>query len=153
MEFFFPLRQLKAAELNRVLQQNPISSGVPPLSFRDIQGQLKGFIDLIFEEDGRFYVVDYKSNYLGDSFEAYSMPAMSQAMREHRYDLQYLIYTVALHRYLQSRISDYSYEQHFGGVYYLFLRGMAPQAPKGRGVFYDKPDYCLIESLSQLFGE
>ena len=73
-------------------------------------------------------------------------------MGEHRYDLQYLIYTVALHRYLASRVQDYTYEQHFGGVYYLFLRGIHPEYPAGNGVFATVPARALVEQLDTCFG-
>ena len=94
-------------------------------------GMLKGFIDLVFYHDGKYYIADYKSNYLGDSHADYQPEALAQAMLEHRYDLQYQLYTLALHRYLRHRLPDYDYQTHFGGVYYLFLRGMAPDHPGG----------------------
>jgi exodeoxyribonuclease V beta subunit len=110
---------------------------------------LKGFIDLVFEHQGRFYVVDYKSNYLGDNAAAYQQEAMAQAMIEHRYDVQYQIYTLALHRYLRYRIPDYDYDRHVGGVCYLFLRGMNGDA--GSGVYATKPAKNHIAALDALF--
>jgi exodeoxyribonuclease V beta subunit len=71
---------------------------------------LKGFIDLVFRHEGRYYLLDYKSNWLGESSEAYTQQAMASAMQMHRYDLQYQLYTLALHRYLRHRIADYRYE-------------------------------------------
>lgn len=102
---------------------------------------LKGFIDLVFRHDGRYYLLDYKSNWLGEDREAYTQQAMIQAMRLHRYDLQYQLYSLALHRYLRHRIADYHYERHFGGVIYLFYaawtgrkagRGSSPPARRSR---------------------
>ncbi len=110
-------------------------------------GFLTGFIDLICERQGRYYVMDYKTNDLGD----YSRHTMTDAMREHNYGLQYWLYTLVLHRYLQYRLPDYRYETHFGGVRYLFVRGMQPDSPLS-GVFQDRPDLNKIEALAGLFG-
>ncbi|MBS2694220.1 hypothetical protein KFY51_30350, partial [Salmonella enterica subsp. enterica serovar 1,4,[5],12:i:-] len=93
------------------------------------QGMLKGFIDLVFCWQGKYYLLDYKSNWLGEDSSAYTRPAMEQAMAEHRYDLQYQLYTLALHRYLRHRLPDYDYRRHFGGVIYLFLRGVDAAHP------------------------
>lgn len=106
-----------------------------------------GFIDLVFEHQGRYYLADYKSNRL----DGYGPANLRAAMAAHRYDLQYLIYTVALHRYLGQRLRGYDYERHFGGVYYLFPRGMSPQGGNG-GIFFDRPGFALIEGLDGLFG-
>lgn len=114
---------------------------------------LKGFIDLVFRWQGRFYVLDYKSNYLGDTAADYAPDALARAMLDHRYDLQYQLYTLALHRYLKTRVPDYDYERHIGGVYYLFLRGMQGADSNGdeqhgaNGVFYCRPDVQLINEL------
>ena len=111
---------------------------------------LKGFIDLVFRHDGRYYLLDYKSNYLGENGEAYTPQAMAQAMQAHRYDLQYQLYTLALHRYLRHRIADYDYERHFGGVIYLFLRGVDGEAGQ-QGIFTTRPDPALITAMDALF--
>lgn len=111
---------------------------------------LKGFIDLVFFWQGRYYVLDYKSNWLGADENAYTPEAMAGAMAEHRYDFQYQLYSLALHRYLRHRLPDYQYEQHFGGVFYCFLRGMSPDKP-GQGVFHCRPDAVLIEGMDKLF--
>ncbi len=116
-----------------------------------LSGMMNGFIDLVFEWQGRFYVVDYKSNHLGDNHQAYSQAAMAAAIHHHLYDLQYLVYTVALHRYLKTRIDGYRYETHFGGVAYLFLRGM-PGSVGNTGVFMDLPEPDLVHQLSQALG-
>lgn len=124
---------------------------VTRLRFPAIQGFLKGFIDLVFEYQGKWYLVDYKSNHLGTQFADYRQPALSQAMAEHHYFLQYHLYTLALHRYLSRRLPDYDYETHFGCVYYLFIRGMAPETGPDFGVFRDRPTHRLVSSLSKLF--
>ncbi|WP_044180249.1 exodeoxyribonuclease V subunit beta [Phytobacter massiliensis] len=152
LEFYVPIaRSLRADALDRLMRRyDPLSSGCPPLDFRDVRGMLKGFIDLVFRHDGRYYLLDYKSNWLGESSEAYTQQAMAQAMQSHRYDLQYQLYTLALHRYLRHRIAGYDYERHFGGVIYLFLRGVEPGKPE-QGVFTTRPDAALIEQMDALF--
>ena len=125
LEFFLPMGRVTAPALTALCQQHdPLSRGNKPLSFATVQGMLKGFIDLVFEWQGRWYLLDYKSNHLGMSPVDYSRPALEQAMAEHRYDLQYQLYSLALHRLLALRLPGYDFEQHFGGVFYLFLRGM-----------------------------
>jgi exodeoxyribonuclease V beta subunit len=109
---------------------------------------LKGFIDLVFEHEGKYYVLDWKSNHLGNEVEAYHGERLASAMAEHRYDLQYQLYALALHRFLQSRLADYDYNKHFGGVYYLFLRGMNGKAQ--HGIFNAKPSQAMLEELDLL---
>jgi exodeoxyribonuclease V beta subunit len=109
-----------------------------------------GFIDLVFEHQGRWFLVDYKTNHLGDTLGDYGAVAMARAMAESHYYLQYHIYTVALHRYLTHLQKGYDYQQHFGGVLYLFLKGMHPNAPPGSGISFEKPPLARIEALSRL---
>jgi exodeoxyribonuclease V beta subunit len=117
------------------------------------KGLMTGFIDLTFRHDGKYYLLDYKSNHLGDSYADYAPEHMAQAMTAEAFDLQYLIYTLALHRYLRVRLPGYDYEKDIGGVFYLFLRGMHPDHP-GSGVFFDRPPKRLILALDRyLLGE
>ncbi|MDD5755601.1 MAG: PD-(D/E)XK nuclease family protein [Methylococcales bacterium] len=111
-----------------------------------INGYLTGVIDLICVYENRYYVMDYKTNYLPD----YRPETLLDAMREHNYGLQYWLYSVVLHRYLQSRLQDYDIEKHFGGVRYLFVRGMQPDLPL-RGVYETKPASEKIVTLANLF--
>ncbi|WKX36361.1 exodeoxyribonuclease V subunit beta [Klebsiella pneumoniae subsp. pneumoniae] len=152
MAFYLPIAQLLTAErLDALIRQyDPLSADTPPLDFRQVRGMLKGFIDLVFRHEGRYYLLDYKSNWLGEDREAYTRPAMEQAMRAHRYDLQYQLYSLALHRYLRHRLADYDYDRHFGGVIYLFLRGMDGQEGE-QGIFTTRPVRPLIDGLDQLF--
>ncbi|HBX8283065.1 TPA: exodeoxyribonuclease V subunit beta [Klebsiella pneumoniae] len=152
MAFYLPIAQLLTAErLDALIRQyDPLSADTPPLDFCQVRGMLKGFIDLVFRHEGRYYLLDYKSNWLGEDREAYTRPAMEQAMRAHRYDLQYQLYSLALHRYLRHRLADYDYDRHFGGVIYLFLRGMDGQEG-GQGIFTTRPVRPLIDGLDQLF--
>lgn len=149
LEFFLPMGRVTAPALTALCQQHdPLSRDNKPLSFATVQGMLKGFIDLVFEWQGRWYLLDYKSNHLGMSPADYSRPALEQAMVEHRYDLQYQLYSLALHRLLSLRLPGYDFDQHFGGVFYLFLRGM----PQG-GIFHTRPSRELVLGLDRLFSE
>lgn len=151
MEFVMPARGLHAGRLNQLLRDHdPLTRQTGELSFETLQGMLKGFIDLVFVYRGRYYILDYKSNHLGMKHSDYDAPALQQAMLEHRYDFQYQLYALALHRLLASRLPDYDYERHFGGVFYLFLRGMSPDQP-GNGVFHCRPQKALVDGLDQLF--
>lgn len=151
MEFMLPSRGLNAPALTQLSRQfDPLSQTAGELDFEPLKGMLKGFIDLIFEYEGRYYVLDYKSNHLGADPSYYQSEHLARAMVEHRYDLQYQLYSLALHRFLASRIADYDYEQHFGGVYYLFLRGMRAAEPDN-GVFYCRPSQALVDAMDELF--
>ncbi len=149
MEFMLPIHLLSSALLNKTLaRHDALSAKAGELGFSTVSGMLKGFIDLVFEYQGKYYVLDWKSNWLGDTHEAYRGEALDTAMSEHRYDLQYQLYALALHRFLKSRKADYDYEQHFGGVYYLFLRGV--RAEDNSGIFHARPSHALLSELEQL---
>lgn len=152
LQFYLPIDSLLQAEqLNAIIQQyDPLSADCPKLDFAQVKGMLKGFIDLVFCWQGKYYVLDFKSNWLGNNGAAYTQKAMAQAMKEHRYDLQYQLYTLALHRYLKHRLPNYDYQRDFGGVFYLFLRGMTKDK-LGQGVFYCQPQQELIEAMDTLF--
>lgn len=149
MEFLLPIEVLSAPALNRVIQRHdPLSAKAGDLGFQTVQGMLKGFIDLVFEHQGKYYVLDWKSNHLGDDVTSYHGEALKSAMADHRYDLQYQIYALALHRFLRSRLANYQYDHHFGGVYYLFLRGMDGQSD--HGIFAAKPTLDFLQEMDRL---
>ncbi|WP_099074431.1 exodeoxyribonuclease V subunit beta [Proteus alimentorum] len=152
LQFYLPIeKEISSAQLTQLISQfDPLSKRCPALQFQQVEGMLKGFIDLVFSWEGKYYVVDYKSNWLGESSEDYTQEAMMNAMMDHRYDLQYQLYTLALHRFLQQRISDYDYKSHFGGIYYLFLRGIDKAHP-GNGVYAHLPDEAFVLALDSLF--
>jgi len=147
--FDFALDHLTIDDLNLLLSQ--ISGpGLAQVTVDDFRGLITGVIDLVFEYQGKYYLADYKSNYLGASLEDYSGDNLLRAILDRRYDLQYLLYSIALHRYLSQRIADYSYERHFGGVYYLFIRAMRPEHGPAYGVYFDLPDFNDIGALDAL---
>lgn len=152
LEFDLGINRVQVAQLNQTLSTwagRPLEA----LSIDDFRGMITGFIDLVFEHEGRFYIADYKSNLLGLRLSDYAPEALKKAMFDRRYDLQYLLYILALHRYLQQRMPHYHYDQHMGGAYYLFLRGMRPEHGARYGVFFDLPPHSLIDELDQrIFG-
>ena len=145
MEFFVPVNDLQVSEIWRLIRLRHSEE----TTHDSYHGYLKGYIDLIFYWDGKYYILDYKSNHLGNNAEDYNASALKNAVIDAGYDLQYHLYTLALDRYLSSRLTDYSYEDHFGGVLYLFLRGVKLLEP-GSGVFFDKPDAQLIRQLNEV---
>jgi exodeoxyribonuclease V beta subunit len=152
LEFMLPVAGLDCRALNRLLAEgDALSARAGLLQFDRVQGMLKGFVDLVFRIEGRYYIADYKSNHLGQEADSYTQTALESAMLEHRYDLQYQLYTLALHRLLRQRLPDYDYDTHMGGAFYLFVRGMRAGAKDRPGVFHCRPARSLIESLDRLF--
>jgi len=145
MPFYLSLTDFSTQIINGLLAEEPTYQ---TLSAKQMQGYLTGFIDLICEYDGRYYVMDYKSNALAD----YTETSLIAAMREHNYGLQYWLYSVVLHLYLQQRLEDYQFSEHFGGVRYLFLRGMKKDVAMS-GVFSVLPDEQILDELSAVFSE
>ncbi|MDD2800842.1 MAG: hypothetical protein PHE96_05225, partial [Methylococcales bacterium] len=108
-----------------------------------------GFIDLVFVHNQQYYVADYKFNALGNNDAAYTAEALEAAMLSKRYDVQFALYLLALHRLLKVRLgASYDYDTHIGGGLYLFLRGW--QGPTG-GRAFNKPPRAMIEALDKLF--
>jgi exodeoxyribonuclease V beta subunit len=148
MPFYFHLGHTTTAMVNELLAADP---AVVPLSYREMQGYLTGFVDLICEYGGRLYIVDYKTNNLGDRQADYAPTALLEAMRNHNYGLQYWIYSLVLHRYLDNCLEGYEYDRHFGGVMYLFVRGMNPAMP-GSGAFHARPEIERLAELDRCLG-
>ena len=146
LSFDFAFDHLDISRLNSVLQTTS-DTRLEPLTAKSFAGLITGVIDLVFVHQGKYYLADYKSNHLGSSLQDYRPDRLKQAMVDRRYDLQSLIYTIALHRYLGRRIPDYRYEQHFGGCFYLFLRAMRPQSGPDRGVYFERFAVETIETL------
>jgi len=151
-EFYFPMQQVSLSDLSACLQTHRgCEQPVYLPGSTHLHGMMHGFIDLIFEHDGRFYVADYKSTHLGDQVEDYHWQALKHNNQDHYYDLQYLIYSLALHRYLAVRLPDYDPAQHFGGVYYLYLRGMHALSADYSGIFHTAIPASLLAQLDHLF--
>ena len=149
MEFWFAVDHVNTLTLDQWITENTLgASSRPKLLQNQLNGMLKGFIDLVIEHQGRYYVIDWKSNWLGDNATAYTQDSMRDAILEKRYDVQYLLYLVALHRYLSLRLPNYDYDRHIGGAAYFFLRGYESDS---QGVFFDKPSREVIEGLDKLF--
>lgn len=114
---------------------------------RRLEGLMTGKIDLVYVHDGRYYVLDYKTNRL----PAYDAAHVERAMDESEYTLQSLIYTIALHRWLRFRLGEgYDYARDFGGVRYLFCRGLDPEDPAA-GVYAHQPAHALVDAVDALF--
>ena len=147
MEFHLPAAGLDRGRLGRCLAEAGYEDPFAGLGAgEDIHGFLHGYVDLVAEHGGRWYVVDYKSNWLGNGVDAYGRDAVAAAMRRGGYRLQYLLYLVALHRHLRLRLPGYDYETHIGGAYYLFVRGMRPERP-GHAVWFDAPPRRCIAAI------
>ena len=153
LEFHLPAAGLDRCRLGRCLAAGGYDDPFAALdtSPGSIDGYLHGYIDLVAEHAGRWYVVDYKSNYLGGGVAAYGPGAVAAAMQRGGYHLQYLLYLVALHRHLQLRLPGYDYQRHMGGAYYLFIRGMRPEQP-GRSVWFDAPPWPCIAAIDACLG-
>jgi len=149
MEFWFASHKVDVLKLDELVRQYT-HNGVARVAAEPVllNGMFKGFIDLTFEHDGRYYVADYKSNWLGVDDAAYTEQAMEQSILDNRYDLQYVLYLLALHRQLKARLADYDYDRHVGGALYLFLRGTRASS---QGVYFARPPRELIERLDRLF--
>jgi ATP-dependent exoDNAse (exonuclease V) beta subunit len=152
MQFHLPVGRVSPAALSAVLIQDPGIQAIPGgpewaeslagWSFTEFTGFLQGFIDLIFERGGRWYVADYKSNRL----HRYHAATLSRVMLDAHYLLQARLYLLALHRHLRSNLVDYEPDRHLGGVAYLFVRGFP-----GQGVWLDQPQREALDRLDALF--
>lgn len=145
LDFLFPLEQMDMQRFKTLLETAGFRA--PAVSMPSLQGLMKGFIDLVFRHQGRYWIVDYKSNYLGPNAADYGPAALAACMDSHQYHLQLLIYTLALHRFLGARLPGYDYHEHLGGVYYLFLRAMGPKQPLASGIYALRPEAELIMAL------
>jgi exodeoxyribonuclease V beta subunit len=152
LEFHLTLGRVTPEGLARCLADGPdlppgLATAAASLGFKPLRGLLKGFVDLVFRHWGRYYLLDWKSNHLGDRVEEYGPAALARAMDEHHYHLQYLLYAAALHRYLGHRLPGYRYAEHFGAAVYVFLRGVDPL---GRyGIFRARPTEARVEALAR----
>jgi exodeoxyribonuclease V beta subunit len=147
MEFSLCAGRVSSAELDKLIRQHVFPGEQrPTLLPQFMQGMLTGFMDLVLEHDGRYWVMDYKSNKLPD----YQAAQLLEAVLEKRYDVQYVLYILALHRLLKSRLPHYHFETHIGGAVYVFMRGINDT---NAGVHALRPAFALIDQLDHLFAE
>ena len=162
LEFYFPLSRVTPDVVRGVFSTKHLPRSfvktaplmgqqLDRLNFSPARGYMRGFIDLVFEYEGKFYVLDWKSNFLGNSIENYSQDKLVDSILTGFYFLQYHIYCLALHLYLQNRLPGYRYESHLGGVFYVFLRGVKQNLGPGYGIYHDLPDLSTIELLNAQF--
>lgn len=149
LEFHFKLDQAQGTKLLGLLHRHGYCRNRERLGFNQpLNGLLNGKIDLLYRHQDKLYILDYKSNSLPD----YGPDSLKQSITDNEYDLQYLLYSVAVHRWLRFSRPDYAYARHFGGVRYLYARGLDARHP-GLGVYSDTPDESLVTALDRCFSE
>lgn len=149
MEFMLAAQQVDAHALDALVCRYTLGGEArPALLPQQVNGMLKGYIDLVFEHEGRYYVADYKSNWLGPHDADYTPQVLRREVLAHRYELQYVLYIFALHRLLRSRLPGYDYERDMGGAVYVFLRG---HAAASQGLHLERPPLALMNALDDLF--
>ncbi|MSN26717.1 MAG: exodeoxyribonuclease V subunit beta [Geobacter sp.] len=151
MEFYLPLAHLSPDTIKALFEGLLDDKGyrdfhdvLDILSFRRSRGMLQGFIDLVFEHGGRYYILDWKSNHLGDNPADYGQNQMRESMARSAYILQYHLYTLALDRLLQMRLPGYNYDSHFGGAIYIYLRGVT-DGDSVSGIYRERPSAEFIK--------
>ncbi|MFQ5483814.1 MAG: 3'-5' exonuclease, partial [Desulfobacterales bacterium] len=156
MEFYFPLNLIESRTLRKIFADfgphyiSPeFSIQLEELSFSPVEGFMKGYIDMVFQYEGRYYIVDWKSNLLGMTSTDYNQDSINMVMQDNFYYLQYHIYILALNQYLKLRMPTYRYESEFGGVFYLFIRGIDQESGAGNGIYFDLPKTDLIYALER----
>jgi exodeoxyribonuclease V beta subunit len=158
LEFYYPLARITPGILKSIFSgttpnnaspefETFIGQQIDKLTFSPARGFMKGFIDLVFMFDGKYYLVDWKSNYLGDSPRDYHKEKLCDTMTSGFYFLQYHLYCLALLLYLENRLPDFDYVTHFGGIFYVFLRGVDHRLGPDYGIFHKLPDCSLMNSL------
>jgi len=147
-DFYFPLQRVDSHDIADIIRAgDDHMHELYPLIFSPAKGYMKGVMDLVLYVDDKYYLIDWKSNYLGGSYDHYCREALSETMYKNYYMLQYRLYLVALHCYLKLRIPNYSYDEHIGGVAYVFLRGLETNQRPDCGVYFDRLSCAEVESL------
>ncbi|MBW2606091.1 MAG: exodeoxyribonuclease V subunit beta [Deltaproteobacteria bacterium] len=156
MEFYFPLKTVTPKKIRKIFSDygginipGEFPSNMERLSFSPSKGFMKGYIDMIFRYNQKFYLVDWKSNHLGNNTGDYNKASIDRIMSKDLYILQYHIYLLALHQYLRLHVLQYSYESDFGGVLYMFLRGIDKHQGPEFGIYRDIPSPDLIYALGR----
>ncbi len=156
MAFYFPLQNLSCTILKQIFDDfsdQGVLKGFPEkmerLTFSPVKGLMKGYLDVLFQHEGRFFVVDWKSNFLGATLENYQRDLLTAEMQKSFYVLQYHLYVLATHLHLKMKLPGYAYERDFGGAFYIFLRGIDVTKGPGYGIFEDRPDIRLVDALGK----
>lgn len=153
LEFDFPVPLFQPDQLQELADEETsiLVKNLYSLPGHALEGIMNGKIDLFFEQEGRYYILDWKSNYLGGKPEDYSPEALAKAMNDNNYHLQYLIYTLAVKKYLESRLGSFDYDTQFGGIVYVFVRGVRAGTPYG--IFTTKPSEERINALENILSK
>ncbi|MBF0197222.1 MAG: exodeoxyribonuclease V subunit beta [Planctomycetes bacterium] len=156
MEFYFRLKNISPDGLAKVFKKHSIDSlasdyseSLKQLHFFFREGHMHGYMDMVFRQSGKTYILDWKSNDLGQSSEDYGIETLTATMTDHHYILQAIIYSLALHLLLKRRMPNYDYDRDFGGYYYVFVRGT--QEGQNSGIYHSKPTKALIEDLERIW--
>ena len=151
LEFCYSLGRFNKQQISEIIPEVEFSTE------REIEGMMTGSIDLFFMHNGKYYILDWKSNHLGNSIDKYNRENLEEAMAGSNYHLQYHIYTIAAKRYLEQKLGKdpngnnrFDYDRDFGGVIYIFLRGVR-STNSGMGIYFDKPPMNKINVLDSLF--
>ena len=152
LEFSFPVDSFTTKKMAALFEMEKLPLRIDRLQFQTVNGFMTGFIDLVFAKNGRFYFADWKSNWLGPTTGAYSAARIAGEMEHNFYTLQLCLYSVALDRYLRLRQPGYDFDKHFGGAFYIFLRGIDPERPTN-GIYFQRLNRELIEKLNAIFQE
>jgi exodeoxyribonuclease V beta subunit len=154
--FYFPIKNLSKQTLGSLFSKTgqthaliSFAGKIEKLNFSPLNGFMKGFIDLIFRYKGKFYIVDWKSNLIGRDINQYRTENLIPIMQNDYYILQYHLYTLALHKYLKNRLLNYDYEKDFGGIFYIFLRGIDKTKGPDYGIYRDRPQKKLILEMER----
>jgi exodeoxyribonuclease V beta subunit len=146
MEFFYKIDSMQNGDIVKLLKDKV------NLPEGKTSGFIHGFMDLVFRHNGKYYLVDWKSNRLGDGLDDYKEDKIKKEMAKHNYILQYMLYLAALDKYLKQSDPAYSYENNFGGVYYFFIRGISEKNNFSTGIYRDLPTYETVEKLQGIMG-
>ena len=156
MEFYIPIHSITPQKLRRAFEKHDRFDAIKDfpkqlqkLIFSPTAGFMKGYIDLVFKDQNQYYLLDWKSNYLGSKIEDYNQDGLKAVMRQNYYVLQYHLYTLALTQHLRQRDPNYQYQSNFGGVFYIFLRGVDVRRGPQFGIFHDLPQPALINTLGK----
>ncbi len=155
-DFFLPIKKFNFKKFMNIMKKyDCFLKWNKNISYNknNFEGFLNGIIDLVFFYKNRYFIVDYKTNWLGDNYINYKNNILYEYIYLHNYNVQYILYSIALHNYLKINVKKYNYNYNFGGIYYIFLRGLFldNKNKSFTGIFYTRPDFLLINKLNMFF--